>query len=217
MPRVSNPVFSTCAQLTIASSPLLVRQPADEHHHAHLRRLRCASLRQQARSRASQFHFLAGYTSKTPGTEDGVLEPLPTFSTCYSAPFLVCHPSRYATMLAEKMEATKANCWLINTGWTGGKYGTGRRCPLKYTRAIIDAIHDGSLAQAGFVKFDVFGLWIPTTCNVVPEEILDPRKAWSDKAAFQKEVRKLGAMFRKAFSLYEREVLDKVKLAGPVN
>ncbi|CAE6374320.1 unnamed protein product [Rhizoctonia solani] len=164
----------------------------------------------------ASYHFLAGYTSKTPGTEDGVLEPLPTFSTCYSAPFLVCHPSRYATMLAEKMEATKANCWLINTGWTGGKYGTGRRCPLKYTRAIIDAIHDGSLAQADFVKFDVFGLWIPTACNNVPDELLDPRKAWSDKAAFQKEVRKLAAMFRKAFSLYEREVSDKVRLAGPV-
>jgi len=164
--------------------------------------------------------FLSAYINylscrKTPGTEDGVLEPLPTFSTCYSAPFIVCHPSRYASMLAEKMKATNADCWLVNTGWTGGKYGTGRRCPLKYTRSIIDSIHSGELAKAEFVEFDVFGLWIPTTCAGVPDELLDPRKAWADKAAFGKEVRKLGAMFRKAFSLYEREVSEKVRLAGP--
>lgn len=96
----------------------------------------------------AQYWFILGYTSKTPGTEDGVTEPSPTFSTCFGQPFIVLHPSRYASMLAQRMTDAKADCWLINTGWTGGKFGVGKRCPLKYTRAIIDAIHDGSLSKA---------------------------------------------------------------------
>lgn len=91
-----------------------------------------------------------GYTSKTPGTEDGITEPSPTFSTCFGQPFIVLHPSRYATMLAERMTKAGSKCWLINTGWTGGKFGVGKRCPLKATRAIVDAIHDGSLAKAEY-------------------------------------------------------------------
>jgi phosphoenolpyruvate carboxykinase (ATP) len=165
----------------------------------------------------ASYHFLAGYTSKTPGTEDGVLEPIPTFSTCYSAPFIVLHPSRYADMLAARMKATNASCWLVNTGWVGGKYGTGHRCPLKYTRAIIDAIHDGSLASAEtqYVNFDVFNLSIPTKVNGVPDKVLDPSKAWEDKEAFAKEVRRLGTMFQKAFRVFDSDVDPKVKAAGP--
>ncbi|KAF8530470.1 ATP-utilizing phosphoenolpyruvate carboxykinase [Hysterangium stoloniferum] len=163
----------------------------------------------------ASYHFLAGYTSKTPGTEDGVLEPIPTFSTCYSAPFIVLHPGRYAAMLAERMAKHNVDCWLINTGWTGGKYGTGKRCPLKYTRAIVDAVHDGSLAKAEFEDFATFGLRIPTAVNGVPRELLNPRLAWRDSEAFEREINKLAGMFRKAFALYEKDVDEKVRLAGP--
>jgi len=165
----------------------------------------------------ASYHFLAGYTSKTPGTEDGVLEPIPTFSTCYSAPFIVLHPGKYAAMLAERMAKHSVDCWLINTGWVGGKFGgAGKRCPLKYTRAIVDAVHDGSLAQAEYEDFGVFNLRVPTAVKGVPREVLNPRMAWKDTEAFEREVRKLANMFRKAFALYERDVDQKVRLAGPV-
>jgi len=163
----------------------------------------------------ASYHFLAGYTSKTPGTEDGVLEPIPTFSTCYSAPFIVLQPGRYAEMLADRMSATNANCWLINTGWTSGKYGTGSRCPLKYTRRIVDAVHSGELAQAEYETFGTFELSIPTHIEGVPRELLNPRLAWKDTEAFEREVRKLAAMFTKAFKLYENNVSEKVRMAGP--
>jgi phosphoenolpyruvate carboxykinase (ATP) len=163
----------------------------------------------------ASYHFLAGYTSKTPGTEDGVLEPIPTFSTCYSAPFIVLHPGRYAEMLAERMSKHQVDCWLINTGWTGGKFGHGKRCALKYTRRIVDAVHSGELAKAEYETFPVFGLSIPTHLEGVPRELLNPALAWADKEAFQKEMRKLGGMFQKAFALYERDVEEKVRLAGP--
>jgi phosphoenolpyruvate carboxykinase (ATP) len=165
----------------------------------------------------ASYHFLAGYTSKTPGTEDGVLEPIPTFSTCYSAPFIILHPSRYATMLAERMATTKANCWLVNTGWTGGKYGTGRRCPLKHTRRIVDAIHSGELADPSteYENFDVFNLSIPKNIEGVPREILNPKLAWRDKGAFQREVVKLATMFQKAFRAYESDVEEPVRMSGP--
>ena len=165
-----------------------------------------------------KFFFLDDFIvllSKTPGTEDGVLEPIPTFSTCYSAPFIVLHPGRYAEMLAERMSKHKVNCWLVNTGWTGGKFGTGKRCPLKYTRAIVDAIHSGELAKANFENFGTFGLSIPTGIEGVPRELLNPSLAWPDKEAFQREVRKLAGMFQKAFALYEKDVAENVRLAGP--
>ncbi|KAI9634076.1 putative phosphoenolpyruvate carboxykinase [Dioszegia hungarica] len=164
----------------------------------------------------ASYHFVAGYTSKTPGTEDGILEPSPTFSTCYGQPFIVLHPGRYAKMLAERMEKTKADCWLINTGWTGGKFGTGKRCPLKYTRAIVDAIHNGSLAKAEFENFPIFNLAIPKAVEGVPSEILSPEKVWPSKQAFQSEVEKLGGMFQKAFAKYEDAIGEDVKNAGPV-
>ncbi|EGN99577.1 hypothetical protein SERLA73DRAFT_179657 [Serpula lacrymans var. lacrymans S7.3] len=163
----------------------------------------------------ASYHFLAGYTSKTPGTEDGVLEPIPTFSTCYSAPFIVLHPGRYAEMLADRMSKHNVNCWLINTGWTGGKFGTGKRCPLAYTRRIVDAVHSGELLKADFESFDVFGLSIPTGLEGVPREVLNPSLAWADKEAFGREVRKLAGMFQKAFRLYEGDVQESVRMAGP--
>ena len=121
-------------------------------------------------------------------------------------------------MLAERMSLHNVDCWLINTGWVGGKYGSGKRCPLKYTCAIVDAIHDGSLnalPDEEYDTFDTFGLRIPKRVNNVPDEVLDPRKAWPDQAALQKEIRKLAGMFGRAFQTFEKQVSDDVRNAGP--
>lgn len=118
-------------------------------------------------------------------------------------------------MLADRMAKHKVDCWLINTGWTGGKFGTGKRCPLKYTRLIVDAVHSGELAKAEFENFGTFGLEIPTAIEGVPRELLNPQLAWADKEAFSREVRKLAGMFQKAFALYEKDVDQKVRMAGP--
>ena len=183
-------------------------------------------------SSVSETHLaLNPFFRKTPGTEDGVLEPIPTFSTCYSAPFIVLHvrfdphvltvlmvclqPSRYADMLAERMSRHNVSCWLVNTGWTGGKFGTGKRCPLRYTRRIVDAIHSGELLGAEYETYGVFGLQIPTCIEGIPRDLLNPKLAWADKEAFEREVRKLAGMFQKAFKLYEGDVKECVKLAGP--
>jgi phosphoenolpyruvate carboxykinase (ATP) len=163
----------------------------------------------------AQYHFIAGYTSKTPGTEDGVVEPSPTFSTCYGQPFIVLHPRRYASMLAERMGKVKANAYLINTGWSGGKFGTGKRCPLKYTRAILDAIHSGELADAEYEDFEVFNLKVPKKVSGVPSEILHSRNAWADKKAFDGEIKKLAGMFTDAFEKYASDVSAEVLSAGP--
>jgi phosphoenolpyruvate carboxykinase (ATP) len=163
----------------------------------------------------AQYWFLSGYTSKTPGTEDGITEPSPTFSTCFGQPFIVLHPSRYASMLATRMIASGTKCWLLNTGWTGGKFGTGKRCPLKYTRAIVDSIHDGSLAKAEFENFPVFNLSIPKALATVPSELLSPVKAWPDKAAFETQLIGLAKMFNKAFARFEADCAPEVVNAGP--
>jgi len=163
----------------------------------------------------AQYWFLSGYTSKTPGTEDGISEPTPTFSTCFGQPFIVLHPSRYATMLADKMQQTGANCWLINTGWVGGKFGTGKRCPLKYTRAIIDAIHDGTLEKAEFTNFPIFNLSIPKSIEGIPDELLDPYKSWPSQDACKTEAKKLAGMFDAAFKKYSADVTPEVRAAGP--
>ena len=118
-------------------------------------------------------------------------------------------------MLAERMSKHNVDCWLVNTGWTGGKYGTGKRCPLKFTRRIVDAIHSGELAKAEYENFATFGLSVPTSLEGVPRELLNPRLAWADKEAFEREVRKLAGMFQKAFALYEKDVEEKVRSAGP--
>ena len=125
------------------------------------------------------------------------------------------HPGRYAEMLAERMAKYNVDCWLINTGWTGGKFGTGKRCPLKYTRMIVDAVHSGELHNAEYETFGTFNLQIPTHIEGVPRELLNPRLAWPNKEAFEREVRKLAGMFQKAFMLYEPDVEEKVRLAGP--
>lgn len=163
----------------------------------------------------AQYHFISGYTSKTPGTEDGIQEPSPTFSTCYGQPFIVLHPRVYAKMLAERMEKHKADVWLVNTGWAGGKFGVGQRCPLKYTRKIIDAIHDGSLAKAKYQNFGVFNLKIPTAIEGIPENLLNPAASWPDASAFKVEVNKLADMFATNFEKYANDVSAEVAAAGP--
>jgi len=160
------------------------------------------------------------YTSKVPGTEDGVSEPIPTFSTCYSAPFIVLHPSRYGTMMTERMKTHNSSCWLVNTGWTGGKYGTGSRIPLEYTRTIINAIHNGDLIDSpndnpGWSTYDVFKLRIPRVVPGVPSEILDPSRAWADEDAFERERIKLAKMFKRAFKMFEHDIAPEVRDAEP--
>lgn len=169
-------------------------------------------------SAQTMFHFISGYTSKMAGTEDGVTEPQATFSSCFAQPFLALHPMKYAKMLAEKIEQHKANAWLLNTGWVGAGYTQGgKRCPLKYTRAILDAIHSGELAKAPYETYEVFNLQVPKTCPGVPDELLNPATAWTaGKDSFQQEVKKLGGLFIENFKKYESEATDDVKAAGPV-
>ena len=163
----------------------------------------------------AMYHFISGYTAKVAGTEVGVTEPEATFSPCFSGPFLVWHPAKYAELLAEKMREHKVDAWLVNTGWSGGAYGIGARMSLKYTRAIVDAIHDGSLADAPTEPDPVFGVQVPTACANVPSEILNPRNTWEDKNAFDTTANKLATLFANNFKNYESDASDAVKEAGP--
>ena len=165
----------------------------------------------------TMFHFISGYTSKMAGTEDGVTEPQATFSSCFAQPFLALHPMRYASMLAEKMQKYKANAWLLNTGWVGaGATNGGKRCPLKYTRAILDAIHSGELAKADYEIYDVFNLPVPKSCPGVPSELLNPKHSWVAKTPFEGEVNKLAVLFNTNFQKYADQATKEVIAAGPV-
>ncbi|KAI9202800.1 ATP-utilizing phosphoenolpyruvate carboxykinase [Polychytrium aggregatum] len=164
----------------------------------------------------AMYHFISGYTAKIAGTEEGVTEPQATFSSCFGSPFLVWHPVKYASMLAEKMSEHKADAWLINTGWSGGAYGTGKRISLKYSRAIIDAIHAGELANAEYEEYPIFGLQIPKHVNGVPSEILNPSKVWlGDQASFNATLTKLANLFSNNFKNFEDKATDEIKGAGP--
>jgi len=144
-----------------------------------------------------------------------VKDPEPTFSPCFGGPFLVWHPTKYAEMLAEKLKRHGAQTWLVNTGWSGGAYGVGARIKLKYTRAIIDAIHSGALNDAPTQIDPVFGLAVPTTCPDVPSEILVPRNTWSDKAAYDDKAKKVAQLFRDNFKKYEGQASAEVRAGGP--
>lgn len=152
---------------------------------------------------AAMFHFLNGYTAKVAGTEMGVTEPSATFSACFGAAFLVWHPTKYADMLAEKIHRHETNAWLLNTGWTGGSYGEGNRMSLNHTRAIIDAIHSGELAQQPIVRDPIFGLDVPSRCSGVPSDILNPRTAWFDPSAYDVAAKKLSELFRQNYKKFE--------------
>lgn len=163
----------------------------------------------------AMYHFISGYTAKVAGTEMGVTEPQATFSACFGAPFLVWHPAKYAELLAEKMQKHNVNVWLVNTGWSGGAHGTGKRISLKHTRAIIDAIYSGELATVGVEKDAVFGFDVCVECPKVPSEILKPRDTWSDPAAFDQTARKLAKLFNDNFKKYEDGATEEVKAAAP--
>ena len=141
------------------------------------------------------YHFVSGYTAKVAGTEVGVTEPQSTFSACFGEAFLPLHPYTYAELLANLTEKHEANVWLINTGWTGGKYGKGKRMSLKNTRGIIDAIHSGELEKVEYVKQDIFNLMMPTTCPGVPDQILNPRNTWHDKKDYDVTAKRLAEQF----------------------
>jgi phosphoenolpyruvate carboxykinase (ATP) len=159
------------------------------------------------------YHFISGYTSKMAGTEEGITKPVAAFSACYGEPILVWHPVKYATMLAERLAQHNATAWLLNTGWVGG--AKGRRCPLRFTRAIVDAIHSGELAKVETRTDPVFGLPYPVSCPGVPSELLDPSSSWADKADFQRTQAELADLFVKNFDKYASEAKPEVIACSP--
>jgi phosphoenolpyruvate carboxykinase (ATP) len=161
------------------------------------------------------YHFISGYTAKVAGTEVGVTEPTATFSPCFGGPFLVWHPAKYAELLAKRMREHEANVWLVNTGWTGGGYGTGSRMKLSLTRRIIDAIHSGELAKAPTQKDPVFGFDVVTACPEVPSEVLIPKNTWKEKAAYDAAANKLATLFTNNFKAYADGVSAEVRAASP--
>lgn len=162
------------------------------------------------------YHFMSGYTAKVAGTEAGVNEPQPNFSACFGAPFMPLHPAEYAEMLSAKMKASNVNVWLVNTGWTGGAYGTGNRMKLKYTRAMIEAALDGKLAEVEFVQHPIFGLNMPVECENVPSDILNPRQTWSDKEAYDAKALELANSFKTNFKKFEDNSNKEILSGGPI-
>ena len=159
------------------------------------------------------YHFLSGYTAKLAGTETGVKDPTPEFSTCFGAPFMPLAPRVYAEMLGARLRQHKAACWLVNTGWSGGRYGVGKRMSLKVTRALVNAALNGSLNEVEFVTEPAFGFHIPVSCPHVPAEILNPRNMWADKAAYDAQAADLAARFEANFQKFDAP--EAIRAAGP--
>ncbi len=163
----------------------------------------------------AMYQFISGYTAKVAGTEAGVTEPKPTFSACFGAPFLPLHPGKYAQMLGDKMRENKVNVWMINTGWTGGPYGVGKRMKLKFTRAMITAALEGKLHNIEFDFHPVFGMAVPKECPGVPSQVLDPRNTWADKNDYDEKAKYLAGLFIKNFEKYKDGVSAEVIGAAP--
>jgi phosphoenolpyruvate carboxykinase (ATP) len=164
----------------------------------------------------AMYHFLSGYTAKVAGTEKGLgTEPQATFSTCFGAPFMPRHPSVYGNMLRDLIARHKVDCWLVNTGWTGGKFGIGRRMPIKATRALLDAALSGALASQPMRADPLFGFQVPTALPGLDPAILNPRETWTDKAAYDVQARALVDMFRANFEKFEVHVDADVRAAAP--
>ncbi|HEY9184796.1 MAG TPA: phosphoenolpyruvate carboxykinase (ATP) [Salegentibacter sp.] len=163
------------------------------------------------------YHFISGYTAKVAGTEAGIDEPLPSFSACFGAPFMPLHPTRYAEMLSSKMKEEQVHVWLVNTGWTGGAYGTGSRMKLKYTRAMISAALEGKLENVEYNQHEIFGLNMPVSCEGVPAEVLNPRNTWKDKEAYDKKANELANSFKSNFKKYEDNANPEIISGGPVS
>jgi len=162
----------------------------------------------------AMYHFLSGFTSKVAGTERGVTEPEPTFSTCFGAPFMPRRPEVYGKLLHDKIAHHEATCWLVNTGWTGGAYGTGSRMPIRATRALLTAALDGTLSAGEFRRDQNFGFDVPTACPGVAEVLLDPRRTWHDHTAYDRQAAKLVGMFAENFAQYVPFIDADVKAAA---
>ncbi len=163
----------------------------------------------------AMYHFLSGYTAKVAGTEKGVTDPTATFSTCFGAPFMVWHPAVYARLLGQRVDEHRSKVWLVNTGWTGGPHGVGRRMSIAHTRAMIRAALSGALDDVGYQTDPIFNVDVPTSCPEVPPDVLVPRSTWSDGEAYDVQARKLAAMFIENFTAFESEADDEVRAAGP--
>jgi phosphoenolpyruvate carboxykinase (ATP) len=164
----------------------------------------------------AQYHFISGYTAKLAGTEVGVTEPHATFSAGFGAPFLPRHPGEYARMLADRLEHHDVPVWLVNTGWTGGPYGTGERMRIDHTRNMVRAALNGELANVPYETDPVFGVEIPTTVPGVPDDVLRPRATWPDASAYDAKARELAEMFAANFADYASGVSESVRSAGPL-
>ena len=163
----------------------------------------------------AMYHFLSGYTAKVAGTEKGLVGVEPEFSTCFAAPFLPRPPAEYGNMLRDYISRHKVDCWLVNSGWTGGIYGVGRRMPIKATRALVTGALDGSLKNVSFHTDPYFGFSVPTSVPGIEPHLLYPMKTWKDKAEFDKTARKLVRMFQENFVKYEKHVDADVRSAAP--
>jgi len=163
----------------------------------------------------AMYHFMSGYTAKVAGTEKGVTEPQPNFSTCYGAPFMPRHPQRYAELLGQKLETHNSDIWLINTGWSGGPYGVGERMKIVHTRTMVNAVLDGKLKDVPLEKEPFFGLQVPKHCPGVPDNILNTRNTWSNKADYDAQAKKLAKMFAQNFKQYADQATPDILAAGP--
>lgn len=161
------------------------------------------------------FHFISGYTAKVAGTEAGVTEPTATFSACFGAPFMPLHPTRYAEMLSKKMRDANVNVWLVNTGWSGGAYGTGQRMSLSITRALITAALDGKLDHVAFENHDIFRVAMPKECAGVPTEVLNPRNTWADKEAYDHQAVHLATLFLNNFEKFSEGANKEIMEGAP--
>ena len=164
------------------------------------------------------YHFISGYTAKVAGTEAGVVEPQPSFSACFGAPFMPLHPAKYAEMLSKKMQESGVDVWLVNTGWTGGPYGVGTRMKLKYTRAMISAAMNGDLGLYNYDNYhihSVFGVAQPRECPGVPTKVLSPRATWNNDEAYYKTAFKLSNAFRENFKKFENYANEEIRRGGP--
>lgn len=163
----------------------------------------------------AMYHFMSGYTAKVAGTEMGVTEPEATFSACFGAPFMVWHPAKYAELLAARIRSQNTQVWLVNTGWSGGPYGVGKRISIKDTRAIIDGIHSGALAKGAFDQDPVFGFEVPQSCPGVSPEVLKPKLTWKSAAEYDAGAQRLATAFQNNFKKYEAESSPEIRQAGP--
>lgn len=163
----------------------------------------------------AMYHFISGYTAKIAGTEEGINEPQTTFSACFGAPFLPLHPTKYATLLGEKLNKANINVWLVNTGWSGGQYGIGERISLNYTRAMISSALNGNLNNVDYKEDPIFGLNYPTECKGVPSDILDSKQTWSDKKEYEKVANKLANVFVENFEQYKEFANEEILASAP--